>query len=221
MRAHDQTMDVLTVGVVTEDLMRELERAGPFLLAKRRQGQSLEHVQILLMVIRPLFFNPIVIATVHKLATIKFDRRFVMSDATILLSGAASRVALRHQTVELLNVDRVRELRIEQVITITIEEEILFERLIAVERLADVRHRRVKILGNDLEIRLAPESIDNRVFGGATMPPGGDEAKDVVRPLGRPSVGREWPLWITEDFNVTEQSDRQIGECGRLRFLNR
>src|SRR5262249_39007969 len=204
MRAHDQTMDVLTVGVVTEDLMRELERTGPFLLAERGHGQSFEHVQILLMVIRPLFFNPIVIATVHKLATIEFDRRFVMSDATILLSGAASRVAFRHQAVELLNVNRVRELRIEQVITITIEQKVLLERLIAVERLANVRHCRVKILGHDVEIRLAPENVDNRVFGGAARSPGSDEEKDVVRPPSRPGVGCEGPLRVTEDFNVSK-----------------
>src|SRR5215510_9606137 len=214
-------MDVLTVRVVTEDLVRQLESAGPFLLPESSHGQSFEHVQILLVVIRPLFLNPLVIATAHKLSPVEFDRGLIASDATILLSGAASRVAFRRKAIKFLDVNRVREIRIERVIAVTIEEEVLFERLIAVERLANVRHRRVKILGHDVEIRLAPESVDNRVFGGATMPPGGDEAKDVVRPLGRPSVGREWPLWITEDFNVTEQSDRQIGECGRLRFLNR
>src|SRR5262245_27281045 len=180
MCSHYQTMDVLTVGVVTEDLMRELERTGPFLLAVRRHGQSFEHVQILLVVIRPLFLNPIFIATLHKLAAVEFDRRFVVCDATLLLSGAASRGALRDKAVELLDVDRVREIRIEKVIVITVEQKVLFERLIAVESLADVRHGRVKILRHGLEIRLAPESVNNRVFGGATVSPGGDETKDVM-----------------------------------------
>jgi len=139
--AHDQTMDVLTVGVVTEDLASELERAGPFFLAERSHGQSFEHVKILFVVIGPLFFNPLVIATAHKLAPVGFDRSLEARDATILLSGAASRVAFRRKAVELLDVNRVGKIRIEQIIAVTIQKEVLFEWLIAVERLADVRHR--------------------------------------------------------------------------------
>src|SRR5262245_46079843 len=113
-------MDVLTVGVVTEDLASELERAGPFFLAERSHGQSFEHVQVLLVVIGPLFINPLVIATAHKLAPVEFYRGFVAREATILLSGAASRVAFRREAVELLDVNRVGKIRIEQVIAITI-----------------------------------------------------------------------------------------------------
>src|SRR5262249_59889294 len=110
MGAHDQTMDVLAVGVVTEDLASELERAGPFFLAVSGHGQSFEHVQILLVVIRPLFFNPLVIATAHKLAPVEFDCGLIASDATVLLSGAASRVAFGHQAVKLLDVNRVSKI---------------------------------------------------------------------------------------------------------------
>src|SRR5262247_353157 len=203
-------MDVLTVGVVTEDLASELERSGPFFLGERSHGQSFEHVKILFVVIRPLFFNPLVIATAHKLAPVEFDRGLVAREATILLSGAASRVAFRRKAVELLDVNRVSEIRIEQVIAVTVEEEVLFEWLIAVERLADVRHRRVKILGDDVEIRLAPKSVNDRIFGGAALSPGSDETEDVVRPPGRPGIGRERTFRVTEDFNMTEQIDRQI-----------
>src|SRR5262249_49792602 len=124
-------MDVLTVGVVTEDLASELERAGPFFLAVSGHGQSFEHVQIPLVVIRPLFFNPLVIATAHKLAPVEFDCGLIASDATVLLSGSASRVAFGYQAVEFLDVNRVCKIRIEQVIAVTIEKEVLFERLIA------------------------------------------------------------------------------------------
>src|SRR5215510_15162672 len=125
-------MDVLTVGVVTEDLVRQLERAGPFLLAESSHGQSFEHVYILLVVIRPLFINPLVIATAHKLSPVEFDCGLIASDATILLSGAASRVAFRCKAIKFLDVNRVSKIRIEQVIAVTIEKEVLFERLIAV-----------------------------------------------------------------------------------------
>ena len=47
------------------------------------------------------------------------------------------------------------------------------------------------------------------------MSPGSDETEDVVRPPGRPGVGRELALRVTEDFNMTEQIDRQIGERDR------
>src|SRR5262245_46625468 len=205
-------MDVLAVGVVTENLASELERAGPFLLAESGYGQNFEHMYILLVVIRPLFFSPLVVATAHKFAPAEFDRGLIARDATILLSGAASRVAFGHKAVELLDVNRIRKIRIEQVIAVAIEEEVLFEWLIAVKRLANVRHRRVKILGDDVEIRLAPESVDDRIFGGATVSPGGDEAKDVVRPPGRPGVNCERTTRVAEDFDVAEQIDRQIGE---------
>src|SRR5262245_52679942 len=169
-------------------------------------------MQILFVVIRLLFLNPLVIATAHKLAPVEFYRGLIARDATILFSGAASRVAFRRKAIELLDVNRVRKIRIEQVIAVTIEEEVLFERLIAVERLANMRHRRVKILGDDVEIHLAPESVNNRIFGGAAVSPGGDEAKDVVRPPGRPGVNCERTTRVAEDFDVAEQIDRQIGE---------
>src|SRR5262245_42403604 len=213
-------MDVLTVGVVTEDLARELERAGPFFLAEGGHGQNFEHMQVLLVVIEPLFFNPLVIATAHKLAPVEFDCGLIARDATVLFSGAASSVAFGHKAIELLDVNRARKIRIEQVIAVTIEKEILFEQLIAVQRLADVRHSRVKILGDDVEIRLAPESVNNRIFGGAAVSPGGDETEDVVRPPGRPGVGCERTLRVTENFDVTEQIDRQIREWGGRRLLN-
>src|SRR5262249_37653272 len=114
-------MDVLTVGVITEDLLRELERAGPFFLAESGNGQNFEHMQILLVVIRPLFFNPLVITTAHKLAPVEFDCGLVASDAAILISGAARRVTFRRKAVELLDVYRICEIRVEQVIAATIE----------------------------------------------------------------------------------------------------
>src|SRR5262245_29467479 len=203
-------MDVLAVGVVREGLVSELERAGPFFLAESGHVQSFEHVQILLVVIRPLFFNPLIIATAHKFAPVEFDCGLIARDATILLSGAASRVAFGHKAIELLDVNRVRKIRIEQVIAVSIEQEVLSEWLIAVKGLANVRNRRVKILGDDVEIRFAPESVDDRIFGGAMVSPGGDEAKDVVRPLSRPGVSCERTTRVTEDFDVAEQIDRQI-----------
>src|SRR5262245_48671316 len=98
-------MNILTVGVVTEDLMRELECAGPFFLAESGHGQNFEHVQVLLVVIRPLFFDPLFIAAAHELASVEFYRGFVADDAALLLSSAAGRIAFGHEAVELSNVN--------------------------------------------------------------------------------------------------------------------
>src|SRR5262249_16288976 len=129
---------------------------------------------------------------------------FVASDAAFLISGAASRIAFGHKAIELLDVNRVRKIRIEQVIAVTIEKEVLFERLIAVERLANVRHRRVKILGDAVEIHRAPKGVNDRMFRRAAVSAGGNETEDVVRPPGRPGVCRERTLRVTEDFKMTE-----------------
>src|SRR5687767_11976432 len=131
-------MNILAKGVITEDLIRKLESAGPFFLAESRHGQSFEYVQILFVIIRPLFFHPLVITSAHKLTTVEFNRGFVASETTVLVPGAAGRVAFPHKTIEFLYVNRVREIRVEYVIAVTIEKEVLFERLIVIERLADV-----------------------------------------------------------------------------------
>ncbi len=53
---------------------------------------------------------------------------------------------------------------VQLVVAISIEQEVLLQRLITVERLAYVRDGRVEILFHHFEICLAPEGIDDLIF---------------------------------------------------------
>src|SRR6185436_16894876 len=103
--------------------------------------------------------------------------------------------------VEFLYVDLVRKLRVELVFPIPVTEKILLQRLIAVERLADVRHRRMKVFFDYLQIDIAPKSVDNCILGRATVRARGNKAKNLSSAPRRPRIGSERTGPIAKDLH--------------------
>ena len=129
-----------------QNLLGQIHRARPVSFLFRYSGQRFEHAQILLAIIRALLIDPVFIAALHEFAAIKRDRLFVTSNAAVKVALAPRGLAVGDQPIEFLRLDAVRKFRIKLVIAVAIDEKVLLERLIAVERLANVRHRGVKIL---------------------------------------------------------------------------
>ena len=84
--------------------------------------------------------------------------------------------------VELFGVDQERQFGVELVRTVAKDNEILLERLPAVQCLADVRDGRVEILFDDRRVFLGPEGIDKNVLCDASILARRDIAENVARP---------------------------------------
>src|SRR5205085_10344043 len=185
-------------------------RPRPLLRLLRRLREYLQEAEVLLAVIRALLLDPLVVTALHELAAVERDGLLVGADGRVLLARAARRVALGGEAVELLGVNAVGELRVQLIIAVAVEEEVLLQGLVAVERLAYVRDGRVEVLLHRAGVRLAPEGVNDRVLRGAAVAARGDEAEDVARAPRHPGVGRERARGVAEDFDRAEQTDRQV-----------
>src|SRR5205085_1718777 len=156
---------------------------------------------------------PLVVSPLHEIAAIERARLLVQLDLSFMFTATARRLGLCDQTVELFRINAVGKILTEQIIAVAVEQEVLSERLPTIERLAYVRDGRMEILLDRIEIRLAPERVNDRVLGGAAMTARGDEAEYVARTFGRPSIGGERARRVAENLDGAEHLDGQIG-CG-------
>src|SRR5205823_2461083 len=139
-----------------------------------------------------------------------FRSPLVSRDERLLLARAARRVALAGEAVELFGVHVVGEFRVELIVAVAVEQEVLLQGLVAVQRLAYVRDGRVEVLLDGAEVRLAPEGVNDRVLRDAAVATRRDEAEYVARAPRHPRVGRERARGVAEDFDSAEHVYRQV-----------
>src|SRR5260370_31807390 len=100
----------------------------------------------MLTIVSALFFAPGVIPAFHELAAIERDRLFICANAPIKVTFAAGGPARRNQLIELFRVDAIRELRIELIVAIAIDDEIFLVGVVSVLSFPNFRDRRMKVL---------------------------------------------------------------------------
>ncbi len=166
----------------------------------------------MLSIVRALLIDPGFIAALHEFATINRDRRFVTGNTAVKVALAPRGLSLGNQAIEFLSVDAVREFRIKLVIAVAIDKKVLLQRLIAVKRFTNVRHRGVKIFVHALEICFAPERVDDCVLRRAMVAARSDEAQNVARAPRGPGVRRERPRLIPDNFDRPEHFDAEINQ---------
>src|SRR3954471_23336585 len=133
-------MNVFAKWIVAQDSLRQVHRLREFLFLFSYARERLEHPQILLAIVRPLVFDPIIVASLQELAAVKTDRLFVETDATFEITLAPRTFTIGNEPIKLFGVDAVRKFRAQLVLTIAISQKVLLQGLVAVQCLANVGH---------------------------------------------------------------------------------
>src|SRR5579885_414979 len=152
VRAHHRAVNVLAERVFAKDALRDGERARPLLRFLRRLREDFEKPEVLFAIVRTLLLGPLVVRPLHELAEVERRRLLVCLDEGFGVARAPRGVPFSDEPVELFGINLVRELRVELIVAVAVEQEILFQRLVAVERLPYVRDGRVKILLDRAEV---------------------------------------------------------------------
>src|SRR5262245_10189817 len=169
--------------------MGQIHRARPFLLLLGYRGQRFQHAEVLLPIVRALFIDPWLVSSRHELTAIKQYRLLVAIDAAVVSAFTTSVLAIGNPPLESFGIDAIGKLRIQLVIAIAINDEVLFERLVAVERFANVRDGGMKILFNRRGVIFSPEGVDDCVFWRAMVASRNDVTQDVARAPRGPRIG--------------------------------
>ena len=184
------------------------------------RNQFFQRLEVEIAMITLQLFDPVVIQLFEKIAAIQLDGFGQQLRRAFIVVIAPRLAGVAQQALELFRINAILILRIEQVSAFAVEHEIFFDHLPGVQRFAQMRNRRMKILGDGFGIGVAPEGFDDLLFRRAMIAPRGDVTKDVQR-FDQPPGFFQRLRRVAVDLDRAEHAYRQINIRSFDEQLNR
>ena len=197
-RFHLEPMHIFAERIDRQDLIGVSQHGRPAFIGKRElcEGGKDAH-ELLAKIITPLG-RPIVIDTFHILSAICSVSLSKMPAERFGILRALRSLGLADRVFERLGIDRILQLWVELIAPFTKHYEVLLEGLPAVQGLADMRDRRVKVLFDNTRAFIGPKRVDQDFFGNPAVLARRDVAKNVAGAFCGPCIRREGLIACSE-----------------------
>src|SRR6266513_1413798 len=169
-------MCVFPIRIALQDLLCISDHQFVVVTTAVKSGKLLECFQIKIAVVVPKLLGPVVVEFFKKIAPVesnRFDRRLCGAFTVPALSLLSS---VGEQELELLSVNLVTVLGIQQICSLTIQDEVFLDDLTKIERLPRVRNHWMEILRDRVSVGIGPEELHERFLSCPVVATRGDMA---------------------------------------------